>query len=173
MNSKNRLLSYIFFVTGVAVLGAVGLFAWHTSLAEKVVLGSSVPPEIAGFPLAQEISGQEAIDSIHELHGKDFVLVDGAVAAYGVQNVILWVSDAGSESAAADLTDLMKVRIAEGRSPFSDQGSFDVDGFLVYALDGLGQTHYYWQSGRLVLWLAADYDIALSALQETVRFYRP
>ena len=173
MSSKNRLISYILFVVGIAILVIVGMYALHINRPARQFLGSSTPQTIAGISLAQVITGQQAIDSIHQLHGKDFPLVDGAVAVYGEQNVILWVSDAGSQTAAADQTELMKVRIAEGRSPFVDQGTFEQNGFLIYALDGLGQAHYYWQSGSLVLWLAADYEIAPGALQETVRFYKP
>ena len=63
------------------------------------------------------------------------------------------------------------LRIAEGRSPFEELGSFELDDFVIYELEGIGQTHYYWQSGRLVLWLAADGELAERALGEVVIFY--
>jgi len=173
MKSRTRLLSYLFFVAGIAVLTSAFLFYLHAQPRTNDNLVERVPQSIAGLQLSQVITGQEAIDSIHQLHGKDFPLSGGAVATYGTQNAILWISGTGGERDAADLTELMKTRIAEGRSPFIDQGSFKVDGTLIYALEGLGQVHYYWQSGSLVLWLAVDQELAISALQQIVEFYAP
>ena len=171
MLTRNRLLSYLLFIAGVAVLTGTIMYSLHIRQSGNNSLENNVPQMIADLSLTRLIVGQEAIESIHQLHGKDFPLVDGAVAVYGNQNVILWVSDAGSVSAAADLTELMKIRIAEGRSPFEELGSFELDDFVIYELEGIGQTHYYWQSGRLVLWLAADGELAERALGEVVIFY--
>jgi len=173
LSSKKRLLSYVFFVTGISLLIGVVLYYFYIRPTTGTDQAESIPRTIAGLALAQVITGQEAVDAIHQLHGKDFPLTNGAVASYGAQNATLWVSGTGGESDAAALTEMMKVRIAEGRSPFVDQGSFNLDGFTIYALDGLGQAHYYWQSGSLVLWLTVDQELASSALQETIHFYRP
>ncbi len=163
-------------VGGVIVVGA--LLTWaHVSQsvppmpATEVVAGAP-PHTIAGVPLSQVITGPEAIRSIQQLHGKEFPLVSGAVATYGDGNIVLWVSGAGDEAAAAELTALMTERIAEGRSPFTEEGTRQVDGFTIYDLSGLGQRHFYWQSGDLVLWLAADEALAEDALKEVVSFYR-
>ena len=173
MKSKTRILSYLFYVGGVVVLTGTVLFYLHTQPKSNENLVERVPQSIVGLKLSQVITGQEAIDSIHQLHGKEFPLSSGAVATYGTQNATLWVSGTEGEREVANLTELMKTRIAEGHSPFIDQGSFKVDGILVYALEGLGQVHYYWQSGGLVLWLAVDQELAISALQQTVEFYTP
>jgi len=172
MPTRNRLLSYPLFIIGVTLLTGVVLYYLHVRQAEDNALESSVPQEIADLPLVQLLVGQEAIKSIHQLHGKNFPLEAGAVAVYGNQNVLLWVSDAGSNSAAAYLTESMKVRIAEGRSPFVSLGDFELDGLTVYGLDGLGQAHYYWQSRHLVLWLSVDGELTEQALRESVAFYR-
>lgn len=177
MSPKRWLFSFLLVVAGVLILAGTFIFYMHTRLpapapapAQKISAGE-VPRQITGLPLTQEIGGQDAIDSIHQLHGKDFTLAGGSVAVYGDQNATLWVSDAGSESAAANLMDLMKARIATGNSPFADKGSFEVDSYLIYALGGMGQVNYYWQSGPLVLWLAVNNDRATSALLEVVQFY--
>ena len=172
MPVRNRLLSYLLFAAGVVILTGTVLYYLHINQAENNDLENNVPQAVAVLPLEKLIVGQEAIASIHQMHGRDFPLAGGTVAIYGNQNVILWVSDAGSVSGAADLTELMKVRIAEGRSPFEELGNFELGGLTIYALEGMGQAHYYWQSDRLVLWLAADADIAKQALQETMAIYR-
>ena len=172
MPTRNRLLSYLLLVAGVAVLTGTVLYYLHIKQAENNALENSVPQEIAGLPLTQPIAGQEAIENIQQLHGKEFPLVDGSVAIYGDRSVILWVSDAGSISAAADLTELMRIRIAEGHSPFQELGNFELDDFVIYELEGMGQVHYYWQSENLVLWLAVDGILAEDALHEVAIFYQ-
>ena len=172
MPTRNRLLSYLLFAVGVAVLTVTVLYYLHINQAGSNDLEGNIPQDVADLPLTQLIAGQEAIESIQQLHGKEIQLVDGVVAIYGDQRVILWVSDAGSVSAAVELTELMEVRITEGRSPFEELGDFDLDGMTIYALKGMGQNHYYWQSGNLVLWLAVDGILAEDALHEVTIFYR-
>jgi hypothetical protein len=70
------------------------------------------------------------------------------------------------------MTIAMRDRIAEGRSPFTPTGIQQVDGRLVYALTGLGQTHFYWQGGDKVVWLASPADQAEQTLAELVRTIR-
>ncbi len=67
----------------------------------------------------------------------------------------------------------MTDKILKGRSPFTPTGTHDVDGRTVYALAGMGQQHVYFQSGNLVIWLAAPMDEALAekALEDVLQFY--
>ena len=169
MNERKRLISYVLFMLGVAILVGTVWFALHTGSSRQVA--PDVPQEVAEVEMTQFITGPEAIESIQQLHGVEILLAGGVVAAYGNQNIILWVSDAGEVATAADLTELMKVRIAEGRSPFVELGDFELEGKTIYALDGMGQAHYYWQSGELVIWLAADVDLAEGAIREVVAYY--
>ena len=172
MSINRRLLSYILFAVGVVLLSGTVVYYLHTQQPVSENLAKNVPEIVADLPLVQFITGQEAVASIYQLHGKDFPLKSGAVAIYGNQNVTLWVSDAGSDSAATDLTELMNARIAEGNSPFTVLGNLELDGTTVYALDGMGQAHYYWQVGKLVFWLAADVPVAQQAIIECVKFYK-
>ena len=172
MMQNRRFLSYILFVTGVALLFGAGLYYFHTR--EPVTSGQAknVPEILANLPMVRIVTGQEAINLIHQLHGNDFSLKDGTVATYGNQNATLWVSDAGSVSAASKLTELMSDRISAGNSPFSVLGDFELDGQTVHALDGMGQAHYYWQAGNMVIWLAVDVPVAQQAVIECVEFYK-
>jgi hypothetical protein len=169
---RNRFLSYLLIIIGITVLTGTILYYFNIDQSWKGALVNNIPPMLAGVQLSQVITGEEAIDSIQKLHGKEFPLEDGAVAIYGSRNVILWISDAGDNSDAKELTELMKIRISEGRSPFKEQGKFVQNGITIYELEGLGQQHFYWQSGRLVLWLAADDEFAETALMETIDIYR-
>ena len=170
MSDRRRLLSYVLFVLGVVILAGTVWLTVHTGRSGREI--PDVPQDIAGVARTQFITGKEAVESIQQLHGVEISLRGGVVVSYGNQNIILWVSDAGDVRAAADLTELMRVRIAEGRSPFNELGDFELEGKTIYALDGMGQAHYYWQVGNLVVWLAADVDLAESAIREVAAFYR-
>ena len=172
METKTRLLSYALFLSGVAVLTAVALYYWHTLQVVSLQLDVPTPRTVSALPRVRELSGQRAIENIQQLHGVDIQLIDGYVAIYGNQNVVLWVADAGNINGAAELTELMREHIDEGRSPFQPLGDFELEGRVVYALDGLGQAHYYWQAENLVLWLAADVELAEGALPEVVSHYQ-
>jgi hypothetical protein len=172
MTTKRKFLSYVLFVIGVVILTGTIVYYLHTRQPVSDNMAENVPEIVANHPLVQVVTGQEAIDRIHQLHGKDFPMDGGVVAVYGNQNAILWVSDAGSVPDAVDLTELMKDHIAAGNSPFIELGDFNLDGLNIYALDGMGQAHYYWQSGKLVLWLAADVSVAQQSIIECVDFYK-
>ena len=65
----------------------------------------------------------------------------------------------------------MRDKIAEGNSPFTPIAERNINGRMVYELDGLGQKHYYYQSGDLIVWLAANEEEAEQALAESLAFY--
>ncbi len=83
----------------------------------------------------------------------------------------LWVAAASSNASAAELVQSMTSRIADGGSPFTSQGMRQEGGRPVYVLTGMGQRHFYFQAGSLVVWLAADETLAEQALREVSQFY--
>jgi hypothetical protein len=165
-------LPFLFVGLGMVFLAVAGAYFWHLTLPLKAGNPSDVPQSLAGVALSQVMTGEEAIRSINQLHGKEFPLEDGSVAVYGSENATLWISVAADDAAARELTDQMVARIAEGDSPFTDEGAMDIGGVTLYALTGLGQHHFYWQSGNLVLWVAADDDIASDVLHEAMAYYK-
>jgi hypothetical protein len=165
-----KILPLLFMLIGVIIVGVAAFVFLRTSTSTSAP--TAFPESIIGIPLTDHLIGDEAIASIAELHGKTIPLADGVVAVYGDQTLTLWVSAAENESAAADLTQLMVTRIAEGRSPFTDKGILSFEGVDVYYLEGLGQKHFYWQSKNLVLWIAVDEEYAGDALTEVIQFYR-
>jgi hypothetical protein len=169
---NKRVIPIVLIVIGILIiLSAVGILL-HPKLArspQKELL----PQSLGGLPLNQAVYGPEAIAGVIELHGVDFALEDAAIGQYGAQGEItLWVSVEPDEPTAAELNDLMTEKINEGRSPFTLPVIQQIDGTPIYVLEGLGQMHYYWQAGDLILWLAADYDIANQVLGECLDFYR-
>ncbi len=153
------------------VAGAAGLWLFPT-VAAQPPSAEAVPDSIAGKPLSQKSVGAAAIAEVSRLHGKAFPLTAGAVAQYGGGAVTLWVAGAPSNAGAAELVQSMTDRIAEGSAPFTPQGMRQVSGRPVYVLTGMGQRHFYFQAGSLVIWLAADESLAEKALGEVSQYYR-
>jgi hypothetical protein len=115
-------------------------------------------------------TGQAALDAIEGIHGKGFALKDGAVAHYGEATV--WVAQARDETEAEAMTDTMTQGIAAGGSPFTPLGRRQQSGHIVYALNGMGQAHFYWRATDKVVWLAIDAVAAESGLKELVEAIR-
>ena len=69
------------------------------------------------------------------------------------------------------MTDAMRSKIAQGNSPFTPIDEIRNDNRVVYVLNGMGQKHYYFQSKKLVIWLAADPTIADAAIQQILEVY--
>ena len=157
---------------GVGFLLTTGAAAW-AYVNSRVNQSTDVylPDSIAGLPITNYTTGAEAIDEFADLHGKQFPVTFGAVGVYGNREITLWVAGTASDSIAQELTDAMQKRIAEGNSPFTPVKEINQRNRKVYALEGMGQKHYYFQSQNMVIWLAADSAIADEALQQILEVY--
>ncbi len=168
---RSRIFSFVLIlVGGLIILGTLG-YGYYNFLFNNPK-PAPLPEAIAELPLQRHVFGVQAVDEINRMHSLEFPLSSGAVGNYGVNGEItLWVSGAPTNSMAARLTSDMEMRIAEGNSPFTPLGERDDGDRLIYELDGLGQKHYYFQSGKLLVWLAFDHRVAEETLDEILEFY--
>jgi hypothetical protein len=165
------MLPFLLIGTGgiVLILAAIFLFRDASQPKQPHAL---LPPALSGIALTEQTLGPEAIAGVIELHGVDFPLSDAAIGVYGSQSqATLWISVEPDTGTAAQLTDQMTEKINAGRSPFTLPTISSFAGKQVYALTGLGQQHYYWQAGELVIWLSVNSEIATQALQECLAYY--
>lgn len=133
-----------------------------------------LPRAVAGLRLSEELAGRQAAGNIAELHRQEFPLSGAAVGTYrnGAHSATLWVSESPVDLLAARMERAMEEAIATKETPFVPEESRRVDGRVVHVLTGMGQTHYYFRSGNLVVWLAADQALAEAALTEILAFYK-
>lgn len=154
---------------GLLLIAAAGYGLWVTG---RQVPDPPLPAELAGLALKRQTGGPEAVRALNQMHGKEFRLVSGAIGEYGsAGQATLWVSGAGSQAAAGEMLAAMAAKIALGRSPFTPLGERQVKGRMIYELDGLGQRHFYFQSGDRLVWLAVDFRLAEAALEEMLTTY--
>jgi len=162
---KRSWLSYLLIVLGFAV--TLAALVWQLARDWPVIAASGawrMPKSLAGKSLIAQKSGAVALAEIESLHGKGFELTDGKVIRYG--DAMVWVAKAKDEAMAKAMVDMMTRRIAAGRSPFTPTGTRQVNGRAVWTLTGKGQSHFYWQAGDKVTWLAISPALADQGLRE-------
>jgi len=133
---------------------------------------ASLPESIAGVPLKTADYGSQAVAEITRLHQKDLLVSSGAKGLYGNDGQIsLWVAGFSSDATASQSLNSMTEKISLGISPFSFIGQKQVAGRPINELEGMGQKHFYFQSGKSVIWLATDVELADRALKDVLNFY--
>ncbi len=166
-----RLASLALAALGVVlILFAVAFFIYANQIRNPGDV--ALPENLAGYTLRTALYGKPAIADVSRLHGKEFPLSSGGIGMYGEQGeVTLWAAGTPANFLASRLLEDMVGAIAQGDSPFVSRGELERDGRRIYELDGMGQRHFYFQSDRLVIWLAADPALADDVLREALAFY--
>lgn len=165
-----RILVFLLILTGAAITFVA--FGW-LSFEQRVnnPVPAAIPDKLVDLPLTNKMTGKQAALDFSQLHGKQFPLTSGTVGIYGDRQATLWVAGAPLKRMAEEMVITMRDKIAEGRSPFTPIGEISGNGRTIYSLEGMGQNHYYYQSGNLVIWLAVDAGFANSALQQLQEYY--
>jgi len=156
----------------VGILLTSGALAWvYFNNRVEPAAALSLPDSIAGLPITSYTTGQEAITEVEKLHGKAFPISLASIGVYGNYEITLWATGAPSETFAAEMTNAMQEKIAAGNSPFTPMNEINNNGRKVHVLEGMGQRHNYFQSEKLVIWLAVDPALADTAIQQTLELY--
>ena len=165
-----RILVPLLILVGTAItLSAFGWFVFEQKIANPAPV--SIPNSLTGLPLTDRMTGKQAAFDFSQLHGKRFPLTSGAVGVYGDHQATLWVAGAPLKGMAVEMVNAMRDKIAEGRSPFISVGEISDDRRTIYSLEGMGQKHFYFRSGNLVIWLAVDAGFDETALQQLKEYY--
>jgi hypothetical protein len=166
-----KILPLVFVGAGILLLLA-GIGYWRYTEAIKNPSAAPLPDQIANLPLIVKITGKQAEIELARLHQKSFPLTSAAVGTYGSEHqVMLWVSGVPVTPLAGRILVSMRDKIAEGRSPFTPTNELNDGKRTVYKLEGMGQRHFYFQSGKLLVWMAASPELADQALGEILKFY--
>jgi len=158
-----RILVSLLILCGIAIaLSAFGWLYFEQKIANPASV--SIPDTLAGLPLTDRLTGKQAASDFSQLHGKQFPLTSGAVGVYGNHQAAL-------KGMAAEMVNAMRDKIAKGRSPFTPVGEISDSRRTIYSLESIGQKHFYFQSGNLVVWLAVETDLAETTLQQLKEYY--
>ena len=133
--------------------------------------GQMLPYAIGEFRLEKATSGEEARKEIARLHGKNLDFRTGYIGTYkhGHKGAMLWISDYNAKAEAAGEVEKMARRIQtrEGKE-FRHFRMIPIEGIPVYFAIGMGQAHYFYQSGNKVIWLAVDPQLAKETIRDLI-----
>ena len=134
-----------------------------------------LPQQLGAWRLSSSVTGETARLQVEQLHGKALGegITDAWVGQYGIEgggqpHAMVWISRSPGEEPARELLQRMTDRISEGNSPFTGLRPMAAQSVEGYALDGMGQTHYYFLVGTDLYWLAVDPDQAEAVVDELV-----
>src|SRR3990170_4658016 len=173
MVEMKRLFPICLIGVGILILlGSAGVWGYN----QKVQHPSSAPlPDVvADLDLTESLMAERAITEFTRLHGEGFPITSGAVGMYGADHsATLWVAGSLLQPVAGRMLVAMRDKIAStsGKSPFSPVGERQDGTRIVYELDGMGQKHFYFQSGKMIVWLAVNPERAEEALTQVLKFY--
>ena len=154
----------------IFILSGLGYAFYQQRLNQ--VYPAPLPGELAGLPITGQVSGPPALVELSWMHGQGFQLNKGAVGSYGEPGEItLYVAGTPLNFMAGRMLIAMRDKIARTDTPFTPVAEREVDQRKVYELVGMGQKHFYFRAGDLVIWLAVDESQAEMALQQVLEFY--
>lgn len=165
-----RFVSIILIGIGLLLFFAAGAWIYFNNLITHPA-AISLPDQIAGLRITEYKIGAQAAADFVNLHGRQFLISSGAIGVYGDDQITVWAAGAPLDFIASRMVEAMREKIAEGNSPFTPTEQFDQGKRTIYALEGMGQKHFYFQSKNLIIWLAADPSIADIAIQQILEAY--
>lgn len=172
MSSPSRWLPYG--LIGLGIILVIAAIASPLFIKPNSETSSApIPAQMSGLSIASELTGSAALKEFTELHGDSFPILSGAKASYGSGGQItIWVAGTNSPTTARQLLEAMRNKIAQGNSPFLPTGIRQEWNQTIYTLDGMGQKHFYFLSGKYLIWLASTPEKADQALQQVLDFYK-
>lgn len=131
------------------------------------------PSQLAQMKRVEIISGEEALNSVSMLHGKDIPIKQAYVANYqgqGNEQMTIWYSETNNPQDAQSLFQSMDKKMPNTNA-FKDYKTVTLDNRDYKFVTGMGQDHYYWLKDNRVLWLAVQGRDSLSILKEVILLY--
>ena len=131
------------------------------------------PQQLAGMSLTNAISGPDAIKEVSQLHGSNIEVKTAYVVAYqgsGGLSMNIWFSEAKDEKDAKGLFVAMDSKMPTTQA-FQNYKTVTVDGKQFKFVTGMGQEHYYWQTGNRVIWVSIGGKNTAEVLKQVAPLY--
>ena len=160
-NKRLKLAGAVILTVALVIIGT--LIYNSITNNRKALNESSFPKSLQRLPLAQVVSGPQAMGMISKLHGSDIVIKQGYIASYqGSQGqIMIWISESNTSSDANQLFQIMDQKISQsgtstqsGQPPFTNRRELRINNVDVVSVQGMGMENYYYHSGTKVYWVA-------------------
>ncbi len=114
------------------------------------------PGELAGMKRVDAVTGQNAIDSVSQMHGTDIKVVSAFVVMYqgsGKDQMTIWLSESKDEKDAAAMFKAMDDKMPKTQY-FQNYKTVKIDGKEYKFVTGKDRMeHYYWLKGKRNIWV--------------------
>lgn len=132
---------------------------------------SPLPKNMQGLQLKNLVEGESAEAMINRLHNKRVTSKDSYIGHYAGDGLraTLYFSRFNTEDEASELLESMIEGMKRSGGAFGHFRRFTENDKPVYSVFGLGQIHYFYQTGRSLIWLAADPPVAQEVFMDVFK----
>lgn len=149
----------------------------HQNPTDDPVPEDLFPTTLPGLGMlrVQSSAGPAAIDAVSSLHGSNIKVKTAYVVSYqSLENseMTIWYSEAQNEQDAQSLFQAMDAKMP-GNKTFANYQSVTIAGKQYKSVTGMGQQHYYWLTGKRVIWIAiGGAKDSAAVLKEVASLYK-
>jgi hypothetical protein len=162
MGKKQLILSVFGVVIFIVTILTVSFFPERnkTVSAPETNQAISIPSKIGSYSLTMKLEGDEAMQQISQLHGKDIDIKAGYIIEYQNDDqapAMVWISESSDENEATKLFNKMN-KLMDQSKMYSDHRTVKIDGTSVEYVFGMDMDNYYYQKGSQVIWITVSMD---------------
>jgi phosphoribosylaminoimidazole-succinocarboxamide synthase len=131
-----------------------------------------IPPSLGKLKLEKYLSGEKAKEFINQMHESGNVAGDeNEIGFYSLDTLsaTLYISKFKNPTTAREKFYDMLIKIIHQNTPFIYHGQIDIEGRKIALAFGMGQAHYIYNEGDRLIWLSADFSIALETLHSLLK----
>lgn len=127
-----------------------------------------LPRTLHGLARTEVLSGDDAAQAIARLHGQTLAPAESYVGRYEEDGIgaTLYMSRFAVPNEAAEQVLAMGERIRGGASGFGHYRALEIGGSPVHSVLGQRQIHFFYATGRDVMWVSAHPMLARALLGE-------
>lgn len=117
-----------------------------------------LPNEVFELSLTKKLTGSEAESFVNRLHYGTVAAEENEIGFYSSEkgSAVIYISYYNSIDEASEILLQMVEKIENVPSPFEGGDSFELYDHIIYRYSGLGQSHFVFSSGNILLWISAD-----------------
>ncbi len=131
------------------------------------------PASIAEMIRVDSLSGEKAIESVSQLHGTNITVSTAYIVSYqglNNQSMTIWYSEAKNVKDAKALFQAMDGKMPNSQV-FKNYRTIKIDNQEYKSVTGMDLQHYYWQTGKRVIWIAIGAPDSSSVLKQVAPLY--
>jgi hypothetical protein len=120
----------------------------------------SIPNQIGTYSLFSKLDGNEAMQQISKLHGKDIKIQNAYILEYrneSQESAIVWISESPNANEAKKLFERMN-RLMDRSNMYTNHHLVEIGGSSLDYVFGMDRDNYYYQKSSRLIWISVSLD---------------